>query len=231
MSEGVDAKFIELISNATNQQNEVSEADRRSNHDIQIELQRHLYDDYGYLYERKTGEFHDGIQNGFISKNLVVDRFKFLKAYWAFIGEPAAARRTSEKVSFKEEMFYRILHDTSRYHEMFFSFLMFHEMEELEETFSKKSDSIETYGYGLMYGKWAIIASIGFSKPSIERKAPEIFRQAKEQVNQKLSIWKSFDEYASSKRKETKYFKPRPNFELYYKVALLEEDLREFFLK
>jgi hypothetical protein len=77
-SGGVDSKFIELISNATNQQNEVSEADRRSNHDIQIELQKKLYNDYGYLYERKAGEFHDGIQNGFVPKELVVDRSKFI---------------------------------------------------------------------------------------------------------------------------------------------------------
>lgn len=36
----VNPKFIELISNATNQQNEVSEADRRSNHEIQIFIQQ-----------------------------------------------------------------------------------------------------------------------------------------------------------------------------------------------
>jgi hypothetical protein len=32
----IDIKFIELISNATNQQNEVSEADRRSNHKFKL---------------------------------------------------------------------------------------------------------------------------------------------------------------------------------------------------
>jgi hypothetical protein len=136
-AEGVDTKFIELISNATNQQNEVSEADRRSNHDIQLELQKRLYNDYGYLYQRKAGEFHDGIQNSFVDKELVIDRLKFIKAYWAFKGEPAAARRTSEKVVFKEDTFYRILHDVSGYHEMFFSYLIFSEMEHLEAGFKK----------------------------------------------------------------------------------------------
>jgi hypothetical protein len=231
-STGVDSKFIELISNATNQQNEVSEADRRSNHDIQIELQKKLYNDYGYLYERKAGEFHDGIQNGFVDKKLVIDRFKFIKAYWAFKGEPAAARRTSEKVVFKQETFYRILHDVTGYHEMFFSYLLFSEMENLEASFKKKSDSTDTYGYGLLYGKWAVVASIGLFKPAIKLASKEIFHQAKELVADRLRNWKSFDEFAESKRKDTKYFKSgRKNFELYYKVDLLEEDLKEFFLR
>ena len=231
-SKGVDSKFIELISNATNQQNEVSEADRRSNHDIQIELQKRLYNDYGYLYERKAGEFHDGIQNGFVDRKLVIDRFKFIKAYWAFKGEPAAARRTSEKVVFKEETFYRILHDVTGYHEMFFSYLMFSEMEHLEAGFKKKSDSTDIYGYGLLYGKWAVVASIGLSKPTIKLASKEIFEQAKEIVADKLKNWKAFDEFAELKRADTKYFKlGRKNFELYYKVDLLGEDLREFFLR
>ena len=231
-SEGVDSKFIELISNATNQQNEVSEADRRSNHDIQIELQKRLYNDYGYLYERKAGEFHDGIQNSFVDKKLVIDRFKFIKAYWAFKGEPAAARRTSEKVVFKEETFYRILHDLSAYHEMFFSYLIFNELEHLEGGFKKKSDSTDTYGYGLLYGKWAVVASIGLSKPPIKIASTEIFQQAKEIVAVRLENWKVFDQFAEAKRTDTKYFRSgRKNFELYYKVDLLGEDLKEFFLQ
>jgi hypothetical protein len=231
-SKGVESKFIELISNATNQQNEVSEADRRSNHDIQIELQKRLYEDYGYLYERKAGEFHDGIQNGFVDRNLVIDRIKFIKAYWAFKGEPAAARRTSEKVIFKEETFYRILQDVAGYHEMFFSYLIFSELERLESGFKKKSDSTDTYGYGLLYGKWAVVASIGISRPTIKRASREIFQQAKELAADKLKHWKAFDEFAELKRADTKYFKSgRNNFELYYKVDLLGEDLREFFLR
>jgi len=231
-SEGVDSKFIELISNATNQQNEVSEADRRSNHDIQIELQRKLYNEYGYLYERKAGEFHDGIRGGFVNPALVVDRFKFIKAYWAFKGEPAAARRTSEKNTFKEDTFCRILRDLSAYQEMFFSYLLFSEMEKLESQHKKKSDTPELYGYGLLYGKWAVVASIGLTKPRIASGSTEIFQQAKDLLMDRLSGWKAFDSFAVQKRAATPYFKSeRKNFELYYKVDLLEEDLREFFLQ
>ena len=67
----IKPEFIELISNATNQQNEVSEADRRANHEIQVLLQSKIYSDYGYFYERKAGEFHDGLIDGLIDRKYV----------------------------------------------------------------------------------------------------------------------------------------------------------------
>ncbi|MDB4919488.1 AIPR family protein [Mucilaginibacter sp.] len=231
-SSDFDPRFIELISNATNQQNEVSEADRRSNHDIQIFIQKRLYNEYGYLYERKSGEFHDGIFNGFIDIKYVIDRLKFIKAYWAYKGEPAAARRTSEKIIFKEETFFSILHDENNYHEMLFAFLLFSELEQIENTFKRKSDSVNKYGYSLLYGKWAVVASIGLLKPIIKRQSNEIFDQVKEFVEKRLTKWKEFDEFIKDKHAETNYFNvDARNYELYYKVNLLDEDIKEFFLK
>jgi hypothetical protein len=231
-AESVDPKFIELISNATNQQNEVSEADRRSNHDIQISIQQKIYMDYGYFYERKSGEFYDGIRDGIIDKDLVVNRLTFIKAYWAFLGEPAAARRTSEKLLFKEEKFYSLLHSTAKYHEMFFAYLLFNQMEKLERQFQNKFDSTDKYGHSLLYGKWAVIASIGITKPIINKDKDSIFLQSENAVNERLKVWKDFDEFIRDKNKDSKYFKPgKQNFELYYKINKLDNDVREFFLR
>lgn len=231
-SAAVKQEFIELISNATNQQNEVSEADRRSNHEIQIYLQNKLFEEYGYFYERKAGEFYDGIKEGFIDQSLVIDRFDFLKAYWAYLGEPAAARRISEALGFREDSFYRILSDTSKYIEMFFSYLLFKVLNEEELQFQSKADSIKKYGYGLMYGKWAVISSIGITNPKIIENSEEIFSQAKEMVLGSLEKWIEFDIFIQTKRKNTKYFSDgRANFELYYKVNMLDEDIKEYFLK
>lgn len=230
-STSVDPQFIELISNATNQQNEVSEADRRSNHEIQVFLQKKIYREYGYFYERKAGEFHDGIKEGFIERDLVINRFDFLKAYWAFLGEPAAARRTSETICFREEAFYKILSNTSKYLDMFFAYLLFTALNEEEGLFRSKSDSIGKYGYGLMYGKWAVIASIGLTNPIIEADPSEIFKQARELVLERLQKWQQFDEFVSQKRSNTKYFTDkRSNYELYYKVNMLDGDIKEYFL-
>ncbi|OHB63498.1 MAG: hypothetical protein A2Y77_15700 [Planctomycetes bacterium RBG_13_62_9] len=231
-SQTVKTDFIELISNATNQQNEVSEADRRSNHDIQVALQKQIYSHYGYFYERKAGEFHDGINGGIIDQEFVIDRLTFIKAYWAYLGEPAAARRTSEKFLFKEGMFYAILKNMERFSEMFFAYILFNEMQKLERTFGKKSDSTRSYGYSLLYGKWAVVASIGITKPTINSDSTEIFAQATETVRDRLSTWSQFDDFVRMKRSATKYFaEGTSNYELYYKVNMLDEDVREYFLK
>ena len=55
-------RLIESISKATNDQTEVTEADRRSNEKMQIEIQNSIFHDFGYFYERKRGEFGDGLR-------------------------------------------------------------------------------------------------------------------------------------------------------------------------
>lgn len=54
-------KFFEEISVATNQQSPVYEADRRANDRIQVQLQELIFKDFGLYYERKKGEFGDGL--------------------------------------------------------------------------------------------------------------------------------------------------------------------------
>jgi len=231
-TDSVNPKFIELISTATNQQNEVSEADRRSNHDIQTSIQKKIYLDYGYFYERKTGEFYDGIKDGIIDKNQVINRLTFIKAYWAFLGEPAAARRTSEKVIFKEDKFFSLLSSTEKYYEMFFAYLLFNTMEKIEKDFKGKFESLDKYGYSLLYGKWAVIASIGILNPSINKDKKAIFTQAEKAVCERLEKWILFDDFIKEKNKDTKYFKSgKSNYELYYKINKLDSDVKEFFLK
>lgn len=231
-SVAVKSDFIELISNATNQQNEVSEADRRSNHEIQVTLQNKIFGEYGFFYERKAGEFFDGIKSGLIDQSFVINRFDFLKAYWAYLGEPAAARRTSESIGFREDNFYQILSETSKYVEMFFSYILFKTLNEEETGFHPKSNSIKKYGYSLMYGKWAVISSIGIISPKINPNPEELFSQARELVLDRLNVWTEFDRFVTNKRKSTKYFADGSlNYELYYKVNLLDEDVKEFFLK
>jgi hypothetical protein len=195
-------------------------------------LQEKYFADYGFFYERKAGEFHDGIKQGFVAKDKIINRLDFIKAYKAFLGEPAAARRTSERILFREDVFYEILHDKSKYHEMFFAFLLFKEMETIQNSFKQKSDSIDSYGYSLLYGKWAVIASIGITKPEIKSASSEIFDQAEKLVASRLSNWHLFDEFVRESRVDTKYFSNgQSNYELYYKINLLDDDVKEFFLK
>ena len=232
LNDDVSKDFIQLISNATNQQNEVSEADRRSNHEIQIFLQKKLFSEFGYFYQRKDGEFFDGLKQGFVNKMLVIDRLDFIKAYKAYLGDPAAARRTSETILFREDIFYEIMHDIEKYRDMLFAYILFDRMVNIENGFKTKSDSLSKYGYSLLYGKWAVIASIGIVKPLLEDDPIKFFEQAKSLVDQRLEMWKKFDDFVKEKRKDTKYFSEgQTNYELYYKINLLDEDIREYFLQ
>ncbi|MEG1415756.1 MAG: AIPR family protein [Clostridium sp.] len=46
-------KFIQRISDSTNMQTKVEEADRRANDPLQVKIQKDIYSRYGYFYERK----------------------------------------------------------------------------------------------------------------------------------------------------------------------------------
>lgn len=228
----IDFKFIELISNATNQQNEVSEADRRSNHEIQLALQEFIFEHYGFLYERKTGEFYDGINSGIININYVIDRLDFIKSYIAYLGEPSTGRRISEDNAFQEDYFYKILNDRAKFPEMFFAYLLFKRLIEVEKTFSRKTDSIEKFGYSLMYGKWAVIASIALLNPDTTKPVNDLINLSQDLVQERLINWRKFDEYIATKNFGSKYFTDlTKNYELYYKVHILDVDIMEFFLK
>lgn len=75
-------QLIEKISNATNHQTPVGPSDRLSNMEEQVYLQQKLFNDLGVLYERKRGEYSDGITKGYIVESDVIDRSLFIKVYY-----------------------------------------------------------------------------------------------------------------------------------------------------
>jgi hypothetical protein len=81
------AELVEKISTATNQQTVVIAADRHSNDAAYIEIQKTLFDRYGLLYERKRGEFADGLHKGYITATSILERNLFFRIYLASLGE------------------------------------------------------------------------------------------------------------------------------------------------
>ena len=79
--------LIDQISTATNQQTPVINADKFSNNQDHLTIQRAMFDRYGILYERKRGEFADGLYRGYISVDLVLERNLFFRLYFAMIGD------------------------------------------------------------------------------------------------------------------------------------------------
>lgn len=100
----LDSKLdlINAISEATNKQTPVINADRFSNEKLQIQLQKKLFERYNILYERKRGEFADGIHNQYITTNLILERNLFYKMFFASNGHINKA--TGKKLFFKQEL-------------------------------------------------------------------------------------------------------------------------------
>jgi len=81
------AKLIEAISEATNLQTAVITADRYSNEAVNLRLQKTMFDRYGLLFERKRGEFQDGLRNGYIKAAQIVERNLFFRIMFAANGD------------------------------------------------------------------------------------------------------------------------------------------------
>lgn len=85
-------KLIEKISNATNHQTPVGPSDRLSNLDEQVYLQNRLFNEFGVLYERKRGEYSDGIAKGYIDESDILDRSLFIKIYYILMNKVSSSK-------------------------------------------------------------------------------------------------------------------------------------------
>ncbi|MCD6475576.1 MAG: AIPR family protein [Anaerolineaceae bacterium] len=232
-------QLIEDISKATNQQTPVSEADRRSNDRIQIHMQQVIFKSYGYYYERKRGEFADGVHNNYIQRSQIVDREVFLRVCMACDFRVAQARRTSAKQIFKESNFNRTLNDLSRHPEYFFAYRCFLKLNQVERGFSKEHNNkygVINYGQALRYGKYAVVAVCNHLSND------KALSTVDKLVDDMLSSWLDFETYAISQQTNRRYFTfnkdpetgkelQNLNFSGYYKGATLDNDLEKFFIE
>ena len=80
------SQLIDEISNATNKQSVVINADKYANDIFHQKLQKIVFDRYGLLYERKRGEFSDGLRNNYIDKEIIIERNLFLRIFYSANG-------------------------------------------------------------------------------------------------------------------------------------------------
>lgn len=220
-TESLDPKFINNISNATNQQTRVDEADRRANSEIQIKLQGLIFEKFGYYYERKKGEFYPGVSLDYIDKELVVNRDNFLRAYYGSKGFPADARRAGSDALFSESKFKSILDNYEDYKKMFFSFLLHKNLSRLKR---------ENWGYGIRYGKFAIVYAILLNCNIEEFSVEEYEKIAREKIEEMQKNWKRFEKTIRKKPSNKDYFEDRNfDFDGYYKGKNLTQDIDNFF--
>ena len=239
--EAAKLKLIEDISKATNKQSTVSDADRRSNDKIQIELQKSIFESFGFYYERKKGEYADGIREKYISRDLVIDRETLLRLAMTCDGLPAQARRTSSKRLFQEENFRKFLKTPDRHAEYFYAYRCYLNLFELEKELSKFKDDrfgTSTFGQGVRYGKFAVV-SICAKKFGSEK---DCHQDPRKHIMDILNEWISFERFAIANQLNHSYFRvytdeesgttnQELNFEGYYKGRTLNDDIRHYFFE
>lgn len=112
-SKDIDTELIEQISLANNRQSKIVEADQRSNSPFLIELQQYLFENHNLFFERKRGEFFEGLEDKYLPKDSIVNRVDFIKSVIAFQGE-VAKTRTSQDVIFEEDYFLKLIESPNK---------------------------------------------------------------------------------------------------------------------
>jgi hypothetical protein len=241
INESQKLALIESISRATNDQTEVTEADRRSNEKVQIELQNSIFQDFGYFYERKRGEFGDGLRNKYIDRSKIIDREVFLRICLSINGNPGQSRRASTRQLFMKDIFGKTLCDLSQYRKYFFGYKAYEYLNEIQRSFEKDWNNRygqAQYGYGLRYGK---IAMVGIIAQRYDGSEGDTFEErVKEAAHEILGGWTQFEEHIKAQPENRTYFRRytdpesgqeilEVNFDNYYKGRTLPGDLARFF--
>lgn len=162
-------RLIEAISKATNQQTKIVEADRRANDSVQILLQKHLYERFGYFYERKAGEFYDGLTNGYIDERYIVKRAVLLRIAYALSKRPNIATSRASSELFGADDFVSILNTVLDSDHPFFAYRVHDVLSRAATKRGRKTLAISerslsillNIGNGLHAGRYAIVLVAG----------------------------------------------------------------------
>lgn len=232
--------LIEQISRSTNRQTPVDEADRRSNDAIQVELQTILYTEFGYFYERKYGEFYDGLRNHYIDRSRVIDRTILLRMVYAMKGFPSQARSGSNTL-FKPDRIGKILDNIEDAPRILFAYLCSVRLESLKKKYNKSKINkfgAVTYGNALRWGQPSVIY---VSSALLNRHitAANIDALVESHVDAVIDRWLEFETFVQKQKHNKRYFIKRydldgnvnmeTNFDGYYKGETLKRDLNKFF--
>lgn len=223
-------KLIEEISVATNQQSAVLEADRRANDRVQVELQEKIYQDFGLFYERKRGEFGDGIKNNYIDREKIINRELFLRVCLACRNNPKSARSGNINNFFMKDAFDEILPNSDNYRKYIYALKAFNYIPKVAP---KNSNSKDLARYA--------ITSVTVAKFD-ENLQPEEFDEAvMDKVREIVDEWKHFEDYVRLDEDNKKYYfnemfdketgdkMIETDWAGYYKGRTLHRDLKNYF--
>lgn len=214
---------IESISRSTNLQTKIEEADRRSNEQIQVRLQKSFFDKFGFFYERKAGEFHDGITAGHVEKSKIVDRTDLIRVALA-VDFKLSATKTSASIHFSSESFSAGLLSEAAIDKYATGYAYLKEIESYlsEHKKQNKQDKygVQSYGSALRYGRFAVVCVATNLSPT------EL--ATRQNLLSVLGRWKAFEDWL--KNSKNKYIgNDRNDYVGYYKGDTIDDDVKNFF--
>lgn len=239
MNETLLLELITEISRATNLQTSVKEADRRANDPIQLELQKQLFQNFGYFYERKKGEFFDGIKNHYISKEKIINRQIFFRVLFTLNSSPALASRVSERFLFKKDTL-PVLIKLNQIAKIFFAYRCTIYLREMRRIFDKQENNrfgVVHFGNALENGIYAVVYVVSQTNPDISKDNTEEFEKRCLVV---LKKWLEFEEFVKAQKRNSNFFRRlidsktgiesiETEFNKYYRSDNLMVDLNSFF--
>ena len=216
-------ELIDDISTATNQQTPVINADKFSNDKIHMQIQQVLFDRYGILYERKRGEFGDGLNKDYINANQIIERNYFFRIYHASNGQinKGIEKRLFQRNTFTE----KTLSDFEKLDNFYFGHLCFKQLNKSMTPNNNREKNL----YGQIYALTKKYKPIKI----------EDFENALNEALRKFTYeWKSFIEKHTTS--DTRYMKtyidketqmPRKAFSItkWYRSSDFENDVKKQF--
>lgn len=216
-------RLIGDISKASNLQTKVDESDRRSNDEIQIKLQSAFFEKYGLYYERKKGEFADGIKSGYLAHEFLVAREKLLRVSLATEYRVNQARSSIQKF-FRENELRSVLKlgEIEKYAYGYEVLRLLEEKRKTKSTAKKDRYHTSQFGQALRYGQYAVVAVCANRGLAAKKSEGDI-------TNAILSQWLGFEGYAA-KRPENKGYITGRSFDYvnYYKGSTVNENLKNY---
>ncbi len=189
-----------------------------------------------YFYDRKRGEFYDGLTRNYISEDNMVDRSVFLRVAACMHNEASKARRTGDDVLFRTESFHELMTEDLSYRGYMYGYFCHQYLTELEKKYRNLINNrygAATYGNALRYGRYAVVSVAGRTYRE-EMEPEDCCRFARYYTKAVLKQWLVFERRISRYSHNKNYFYSEEvdgrietvlDYDGYYKGKTLDQDL------
>jgi hypothetical protein len=216
--------LIGSISKASNSQTKVDDYDRRSSDPVQRELQKELFQKHGLFYERKRGEFSDGLNEGSIDSSLMVNRESLIRVSLACDFKVSQARSSLARFATEDALADRLKVGQAAKYAYGYEVL-----NGLKKARSKKPVSVgdryhvRSFGQALRYGQYSVIAVC-------TNHARNKGHNEEQGLDAALRQWPTFEAWASNLRTNSQYKDEDGSFDFvnYYKGGTIGSDLQQY---